>query len=588
MKNKLWLLTIVGIVFFSACGGGSSKEAKELQQKMIKIVGIPQGIIANICQDDNTNGFCEETELQAKVSFDQGDSMQDILSKLTLTGEGRYLLETYDPSKPLLLELKDGQSQYFTDSFILPFNGFKNNEDEKELSILQSMIDKDFLTPSNVSSVRVMKNVDDFYKMLLSALEENIDALKKQGSTTKEAVAENIKGMAETLIKNGIENTVPTNVNNCNGEQTCVDDTLNVLFRELVVTNAVTNKAPTANAGEDKVIIVNQTVTLIGKGTDSDGTIVDYEWKKGSDVLATTASFDYTPTIIGTDILTLIVTDNDGVTNSDEIKITVKEIQEENKIPIANAGEDKSVTINQSITIAGTGTDSDGTISAYEWKKDDVVLADTASFIYSPTVIGEDILTFTVTDSDGLKSSSDSMVVTVKKEVTPVVNGKIDLANYYPNRSMTKNYMEKWKFKDEDKGKTATVKEEITLKNNTISIKTTYSDDEDIDTDITTINKNSITYEWNDGKNSTVSNRYVNIGDITFEDTNSYTKCTLVGKLTTFSHGDYSYSGDIIKEKCITSYGNSLEYRKKDLGLVASIDDGTDSTYDYSNWYYIK
>ncbi|SFV59207.1 hypothetical protein MNB_SV-14-1761 [hydrothermal vent metagenome] len=241
MKKKIWLLSIIGIaLLFSACGS-SSKKAKVLQQKMINLVGIPQNIVANICQDNNKNGSCDATELQAKVSFSQGDSMQTIWSKLTLTQEGRYLLETYDPSKPLLLELKDEKSQHFTDTFTLPFDGLKENEDKKELSILQAMIDKDVLTPQNVNSARVMKNVDDFYKTLLSDLEENIKILKNKGLTTKQAVAGNINEIAEELITNGIENTIPAKMNSCNGDKTCIDGVLNRLSTELVLTDEEAN-----------------------------------------------------------------------------------------------------------------------------------------------------------------------------------------------------------------------------------------------------------------------------------------------------------------------------------------------------------
>jgi hypothetical protein len=254
MKKYIWLLSILGIVFFTACGS-SSKEAKELQTKQLKLIGIPQDIVANICQDDNTNGICESTELQAKVSFSQGDNMETIWSKLTLTSEGRYLLETYDPSKPLLLELKDAKSQHFTESFTLPFDGLKENEEEKELSILQTMIDKDALVPNNVSSAKVMKNVDDFYKVLLADLEQNIKILKEKGLTTKQAVAGNINEMADELITNGIENTIPARMNTCNGDQTCVDTVLKTLSTELVLTDAEANTiSRNAEVNEPEVI----------------------------------------------------------------------------------------------------------------------------------------------------------------------------------------------------------------------------------------------------------------------------------------------------------------------------------------------
>ncbi|CAA6827250.1 MAG: Unknown protein [uncultured Sulfurovum sp.] len=255
MKKKLWLLSMVGVVIFSACGG-SSDEAKELQQKILKLVGIPQSIVVNICQDDNSNGFCDSIELQAKVTFSQGDTRETLLSKLTLTEEGQYLLETYDATKPLLLELKNTNSQYFTSNYILPFDGLLENEDEKELSILQAMIDKDALTTQQVSNARVMKNVDDFYAILLRDLEHNIQILTGKGLTTTQAVAENIIEMADELLINGIEDTIPAQMNACNNDQACVDGILNPLSIELVLTDAEAN-AIVAKVEESEPIVTD-------------------------------------------------------------------------------------------------------------------------------------------------------------------------------------------------------------------------------------------------------------------------------------------------------------------------------------------
>ncbi len=83
------------------------------------------------------------------------------------------------------------------------------------------------------------------------------------------------------------------------------------------------NKPPVANAGSDKTVQINQAITITGIGTDSDGKIVSYQWKKGSKVLASTASFSYIPTVVGTDTLTFTVTDNDGAIASDNMKVTV-------------------------------------------------------------------------------------------------------------------------------------------------------------------------------------------------------------------------------------------------------------------------
>ncbi len=85
------------------------------------------------------------------------------------------------------------------------------------------------------------------------------------------------------------------------------------------------NQAPIANAGSDKSAKVNQSITIVGSATDSDGRIVSYEWKKGNMVLATTPTFNYLPTVVGTDKLTLVVIDNDGAVASDGMVVTVSE-----------------------------------------------------------------------------------------------------------------------------------------------------------------------------------------------------------------------------------------------------------------------
>lgn len=92
-----------------------------------------------------------------------------------------------------------------------------------------------------------------------------------------------------------------------------------------VVNDLGINILPTANAGVDKTVVINQAVTITGSGTDTDGTIVSYEWKKGDIVLAATAAFTYTPTVVGTDTLTLTVMDDDGAIASDSMNVIVTE-----------------------------------------------------------------------------------------------------------------------------------------------------------------------------------------------------------------------------------------------------------------------
>lgn len=171
------------------------------------------------------------------------------------------------------------------------------------------------------------------------------------------------------------------------------------------------NITPKANAGANKSVQVNTSLVITGSGTDSDGSIASYKWQKDGAVIATSASFDYIPTTIGTYTLTLTVTDDDGDSASDTMKVIVSAAPSTNKAPTANAGANKTVQVNKSIVITGSGSDSDGTIT-YQWKKGSKTLANKASFNYTPTKVGTDTLKLIVTDNDGT-SATDTMNVVV-------------------------------------------------------------------------------------------------------------------------------------------------------------------------------
>ena len=114
--------------------------------------------------------------------------------------------------------------------------------------------------------------------------------------------------------------------------------------------DSVSNIAPIVNASDNKTIEVNKVIKLTGTATDSDGTIIKYEWKKGTTVLATTASFDYIPTKVGTDTLTFSATDNDGESASDSVDIIVTATHIVNKEPTVTA----SPVVNKEPTVTAT------------------------------------------------------------------------------------------------------------------------------------------------------------------------------------------------------------------------------------------
>ena len=96
-------------------------------------------------------------------------------------------------------------------------------------------------------------------------------------------------------------------------------------LHDTIDNSPIDNRAPIANAGIDKILFLNKTKTIQGSGTDIDGTIDSYVWKKGDTVLATTAKFEYMPTEEGTETLTLTVTDNKGKSDTDSLILTIKD-----------------------------------------------------------------------------------------------------------------------------------------------------------------------------------------------------------------------------------------------------------------------
>jgi hypothetical protein len=114
-----------------------------------------------------------------------------------------------------------------------------------------------------------------------------------------------------------------------------------------------------------------------------------------------------------------------------------------NNIPLANAGADKTVT-TVTTTLAGSGSDSDGTIASYAWTKlkgPSVILGNTsaASLNLSGLLAGDYFFRLTVTDNSG-NTDSDYVKVTVQlaaKNALPVCNAGPDQSITLPSNSIS-------------------------------------------------------------------------------------------------------------------------------------------------------
>jgi len=239
-KKVIWLSSLIGVLSFTSGGGGSEK-AKELLEKILQFVGIPPQVIVNVCQDSNRDGICGGGELFTKVVINKGDSLDDILEKISLTSDGRYFLQTLNPELPIVVELQDsGKVNFDNGKFSLSFNGFKTKKDDnetKEISILESMIDANTLSKDIADKFRTLTNAkaqDKYYEYLFDALEKNINTLRVYGLDSKTAVSATIKEMADETKANQEQ---ANRMNSCGDNQSCVDREIKKIYDELIITD---------------------------------------------------------------------------------------------------------------------------------------------------------------------------------------------------------------------------------------------------------------------------------------------------------------------------------------------------------------
>ncbi len=215
-----------------------------------------------------------------------------------------------------------------------------------------------------------------------------------------------------------------------------------------VTVNGAVNLPPTANAGSDITITLPvNSVTLVGSGTDADGTIASYAWSKvsgtgGTITTPNTATTAVTGLSQGTYVFRLTVTDNSGATATDNVTVTVNAAP--NQPPTANAGSDITITLPvNSVTLTGSGSDADGTIASYAWSKvsgtgGTITTPNAASTTVTGLTQGTYVFRLTVTDNSGA-TATDNVTVTVNAAVNlpPTANAGSDITITLPVNSVT-------------------------------------------------------------------------------------------------------------------------------------------------------
>jgi PKD repeat protein len=167
---------------------------------------------------------------------------------------------------------------------------------------------------------------------------------------------------------------------------------------------------PEAEAGPDKSSDLNVLIPFTGIGSyDPDGTIVSYDWDWGDMTHISGAPASHAYSAKGTYTVTLKVTDDDGITDTDTCIVHIY------IPPVASiGGGDRKLIINEIAAFDGSGSnDPDGTITSYEWDWGDGSAKTTGATAYhSWSIAGQYTVTLTVTDNDG-RTARTTIRVTV-------------------------------------------------------------------------------------------------------------------------------------------------------------------------------
>ncbi len=184
------------------------------------------------------------------------------------------------------------------------------------------------------------------------------------------------------------------------------------------------NLAPTADAGQDQVGSVSIPFLLNAGGSrDSDGMIVSYIWRLGSEVVARGRVTEVTLGE-GSHVIQLTVVDEKGAVDSDTVTLTATfgpiPTDPNNRAPVANAGLDFSVVVGQVVFLNGSeSTDEDGSLVRFLWTEGVAILGRDPVIQYAPSP-GVHEITLTVFDNNGAFATDDVVITGVNESAEPI------------------------------------------------------------------------------------------------------------------------------------------------------------------------
>ena len=181
----------------------------------------------------------------------------------------------------------------------------------------------------------------------------------------------------------------------------------------LRITVTEANTAPIARiAASSESGIAPFGVNFTGSGSTDDKGIVRYSWNFKDGSSANTANAEHTFTVSGTYNVSLVVTDEEGLSASETLEVTVTGA---NEAPVAEASASVvSGTVPLTVDFNGSRSTDDNGVTDYDWDFKDGNTATRANPVHTFTEKGTYVVSLTVTDASGL-TGEDTISIRVEE-----------------------------------------------------------------------------------------------------------------------------------------------------------------------------
>jgi len=167
---------------------------------------------------------------------------------------------------------------------------------------------------------------------------------------------------------------------------------------------------------------INTSLVVSANANDPDGHVVKVEFFEGQTLIGTDSvapySISYTPTVLGSKVLTAKATDNSSSsTVSAAVNITIIDGPVPPTVSITSPTDGSTHLINTLLSITADASDQDGQVVKVEFFEGQTLLGTDSiapySISYTPTVLGPKVLTAKATDNSSSSTISAAVNITV-------------------------------------------------------------------------------------------------------------------------------------------------------------------------------